>query len=155
MKTFEQVKSNFRVCQINNNYYIQIKRLFGWSFDTREDKAEENYPNFPTVCFVFAVLSIVVLIISGSIAIFKTHEYNNTITISLFMFALSLFSGEMFFYKSKKVSICCNSLAYAEKTIDRLSKDILNAEIEKNEDVKYHYFYTEKQLRKEKLKKIK
>lgn len=158
MRTFDQIKSDYRICQINDEFYIQGNSILGWSFDTRTDVGSADYPKLPIVAIILFLASIIVLFACVLTALLQ-KEYNNGITLSListlFFFSLHI----LYSFKSKRCSIKCGNLKYAEEWVNMLVNDkikyLTEKELKKNKKIKYHYFYTDKQIRMEKLKKLK
>lgn len=150
MTTKEQIKSTYRVCQIGDKYYIQVNTLFGWSFHTGSGD------DFQVFLILVLLVFIIVFIISIVVAL-VTKEYNPGITITSIGAIITFLTFQLYSLKSKKLSINCNSLVQAENYIDSFVNSEYNKliEKEKEKEVKYHYFYTPNQVRKEKLKKLK
>lgn len=161
MRTFEQIKSEFRVYQIDDEFYIQRKKTFGWSYDTAG-----KFTDFTAFTGIFCFGSSIFLIISSIIALFS-WSINNGMIVSFFVFLMFYIAHFLYLYKNKNLALSGYSLFYAESVIDEQVKNILEKlEKEEKEKVekelkkknkirKIHYFYTPSQLRKEKLKKLK
>lgn len=157
MKTFDQIKSNFRVVEIGDNFYIQEKNFLGWSYDTNAYLSYSNeYPKIIIITGYTFLISLGLFLISLIISIFiKQIPIITYISLVTFLISFTLHISLHFILKS--IAICCYNLKEAENNIDNIVNQKLK-EIKEKERLKvkkYHYFYTTAQLRKEKLKKLK
>ena len=159
--TPEQIKNNFRVHQIGNDFFIQEKSLFGWSYDTSSNTEglNRNLPGFyvaAMVMFFVSLLGSLITLVWSLISFDFSLLLIFSLSTVLFFFFLTLIE-----YNCKELAIKAGSLKYAEDDIDVIVRKRLINEQEKEakklakQEQKYHYFYSTKKLRKEKLKKLK
>jgi len=101
----------------------------------------------------FAVLGGAVSIIG----VFFTLILLIPLAICIFLSIVCFFLLDYISTKEKRFSFSYTDMRNAERKVDELVNDIIrnNEENLKKKNKKYHYFYTSKQLRKEKLNKIK
>ena len=165
-----KIKSTFRVVE-SDKFYIQEKQRLGWSYHVNKNWSDDgnttisNHPHtnlssFPWWYICISLTSSFALV--GGVVSFFIGILSNLITIiplliCAFIFFVCLFLLEYIGTKEKKFSFEYSLLCNAEEKVNDLVNDRIKgneAKIKKKEK-KYHYFYTTKQLRKEKLLKIK
>lgn len=155
-----KIKSNFRVVE-SDKFYIQEKTRLGWSYHVNKNWNDggTNLSSFPwwynllAFIMLFAVLGCAVSIIG----VFLILIMFIPLAICVFVFFVCFFLLDYIGTKEKKFSFEYSLLSNAEKKVNDLVNDrIVENEIKiQKKNKKYHYFYTTKQLRKEKLLKLK
>jgi hypothetical protein len=166
MKTFDDIKSTYRICQIGNHYYIQEKTYFGWSYDTGSTWITK-YPNWPGFLEVLTLILTAISIILLVIAIFSPAVLGGLVVFAIASI-ISWFSYIILTLNSKSLSVVEHSYYSANSAVDKIvNKKLRDLKISEEyeekrlkekvtkKEKKYHYFYTEKQMRAEKLKKLK
>jgi hypothetical protein len=161
IKTFEQIKSKYRICETNNKFYIQKKTKIGfWSNFTDKSKYTDN--SFVVISYIIIGFYTLVLI-KEIIKIIYEHELNKVFLLLIIPYIILISS---FIYITHFTKFFCDksyNINQSKNSVDNL----VNSEIKKlklkaeklnqkkNKVKKYHYFYNESQLRKEKLKILK
>lgn len=156
MTTIEQLKSKYRVYQKGDKYYIQKKTFLGWS---HLNDFNNDFSGFVAWLYILSyifisfntifILFFIKILISDSIFL-KEIAYLIFIDVIFLIIAFIITSFTKYFCN------VYNSLFIAENRIDYKCSNELK-KIEKNlieKNVKYHYFYSKNQIRKQKLKKI-
>jgi len=156
MELFDKIKSQYRIYQIGDNFYIQKKTTLGWSYYVSDSSNPQDIPTWFGLLLLILAISSILTIAAGIATIFSKDWtfflYSGCFTI--FYFSLMYFIS----MKSKSMALNSYSLRSANEKLDdvvRYEISLLQKEKEKEKkEKKYHYFYTEKQVRAEKLKKI-
>ena len=156
-----KIKSTFRVVE-SDKFYIQEKQRLGWSYHVNKNWSDGN-TNLSSFPWWYNLLAFIMFLAVSGGAVSIIGVLSNLIVffiplgICAFIFFTCLFLLEYIGTKEKKFSFEYSLLCNAEKKVNDLVNDrikVNEAKIKKKEK-KYHYFYTPKQLRKEKLLKIK
>lgn len=155
IKTFDQLKAKFRVYEIGSDFYIQKRTIFGWSFDTKFDD-ESDIPAGRVILIVFMLIFLIGTIICG-IFLFSTSKAITPFIVFLALFSvLSCFSMLLVKF-NKNLAISRGTLEYCESIINKLVNEQLDSQkyyLNRKTNKKIHYFYTDKQLRAKKLKRL-
>lgn len=155
----EQIKSNFRVVETDKFYIQEKSSIFGWTYDINgwEINASDisDYPWWFNLLMFIMIFSFSGVIISGIASFFELKALIAVAICIIIMFS-SFLLKEYICSKEKNFSFNYTDIRNAEKKIDELVQNrIKEKEIEEKKKIKkYHYFYSQKQLRKEKLNKI-
>ena len=171
-KTPQQIKNKYRVYEVDGYFYTQKKTLLGWSYDTKYDYAgdADNEHGWLILFYVLACIGLVFVMICGIMFLVNKHPYI-MLFISSSGIVASLLTVFILSRVWKALAIKDSSLDDSEYKIDYIVKCNLNerkdkkrrkqARVERRNIPKirrvrrYHYFYSTKKMRSEKLKKIK
>jgi hypothetical protein len=168
MKTFEQIKYNFRIHQIGDTYYVQEKKWYGWSYDNYAEYSNDT-TGWWTAYLVLSTISLVVGVVSFFLSVFAGVSI--WVPISGFGLAIILFIvNKIINLTYKKFAIHDEGISDVEWRIDDIIKERIKAKTKKEEkrlerkakrekrrehkEHKYHYFYDDKRMRAEKIKKL-
>jgi hypothetical protein len=153
-----KIKSTFRVVE-SDMFYIQEKKRFCWSYHVNKNyDGSTNLSHYPwwfNLLMFIMVFSFFGVVIAG-IALFFIPKAVIPLLISSFIMISCYLLIEYIGTKEKKFSFSYIDILQAEYKIDELVRDRIreSENYNKKKNKKYHYFYTEKQLRKEKLLKL-